>query len=334
MKLVTPRGAIDHKPRADDFDVIEADPPPCPEDGVLARVIYASLDPYIGSALRGRHMGHAPASRGDPVGCAVVAEVVESRTGKAGTGDHVYSMEGAWSEYVALAADDISVVDKNNAPLSAYLGVLGMPGLTAWAGTTELAEVGDGDVFLVDAAAGPVGGTAGQIARIKGASKVVGIAGGPAKGRIVTDRYGFDTCIDYKSEGWEQALADALPDGLSVFFENVSAAMAMTALQHARPYARGVLCGLVGDYHTAERADHAIHAGLVIGKRACLMGLVVYDFYQHWDRFRDEASGWLREGKLALHEDRAEGIDALPAHFERLMDGKNEGKALVQLGKE
>jgi NADPH-dependent curcumin reductase CurA len=205
-----------------------------------------------------------------------------------------------------------------------------MPGLTAWAGVTRLAQVGKGDVFLVNAAAGPVGGTAGQIARQRGADRVVGIAGGPEKCVIVTDTYGFDDCIDYREEGWQQRLGAALPDGLSVFFENVSAEMAMTALGHARNYARGVLCGLAAAYHSADRS-HALNAGAIIGKRAQLMGLVVYDFYPQWDEFVQECAPMVRDGRLSFAEDRAEGLEAAPALFERLMEGRNRGKAIVAL---
>ncbi|GGY38535.1 MDR family NADP-dependent oxidoreductase [Parvularcula lutaonensis] len=335
MKLVTPRHAIDHKPQANDFAVIEAEAPSCPPGGVLARVIHVSLDPYIGSALRGRHMGHTPpVPMKDPVNAAVVAQVIKSDTEKVAAGDYIYSMDGAWAETIALNAEDIRKVSPEDAPLSAYLGVLGMPGLTAWAGVTQLAEVGKGDVFLVDAAAGPVGGTAGQIARIKGASSVVGIAGGPEKCGIVKETYGFDTCVDYKDADWRDALAEALPGGLTAFFENVSADMAMIALSHARPYARGILCGLVDAYHSEEQSQHPINAGMIIGKRAKLMGLVVYDFYPRWDEFIAEASAWIREGRLRFQEDRANGLDALPSHFERLMNGENQGKALVQIAPE
>jgi hypothetical protein len=209
-----------------------------------------------------------------------------------------------------------------------------MPGLTAWAGITQLAKVGPGDTVLVDAAAGPVGGTVGQIARIKGAKRVVGIAGGPDKCRLATDEYGFDACIDYKQDCWQEALGAALPDGLSIFFENVSADMAMIALGHANIYARGVLCGLVGAYHTDSPSQHALNAGLIIGKRAQLSGLVVYDFYPRWDEYVTEASSWIADGRLKFAEDRAVGLKNAPALFERLMDGMNQGKAVVSVAQE
>ncbi|MEO0981034.1 MAG: NADP-dependent oxidoreductase [Pseudomonadota bacterium] len=335
MKRITLTAAIDHKPRAEDFVMIEADRPACPDGGVLARTVYLSLDPYVGSRLRGRHMGEpAPAPMAGAIPGAIVGQVLESRATGVAEGDWVQSMEGGWQEACALPAGQFRKIDPAAAPLSAHAGVLGMPGLTAWAGITQLAEVGPGDTVLVDAAAGPVGGTVGQIARIKGADRVVGVAGGPEKCALVTETYGFDACLDYKTDGWRDRLAEALPDGLSVFFENVSADMAMVALMHAQTYARGVLCGLVDAYHAETQSQHPLNAGLIIGKRAKVMGLVVYDFYPRWDAYAAEAAGWIADGRLKFVEDRAEGLEAAPALFEKLMDGRNRGKAVVAVAPE
>ncbi|MEM6557631.1 MAG: NADP-dependent oxidoreductase [Pseudomonadota bacterium] len=335
MKLGTLKHAVDHKPTAEDFAIIEADRPTCPEDGLVVRVVHLSLDPYVGSRLRGRHMGEAPPEpmKGAIPG-AIVGQVVESRAAAFREGDWVHAMEGGWQEFVALPAEEVRKIDPTMAPLAAHAGVLGMPGLTAWAGITQLAKVGAGDTVLVDAAAGPVGGTVGQIARIKGVARVVGIAGGPEKCALVTDTYGFDACIDYKADGWRDRLAEALPDGLSVFFENVSADMAMLALTHAQTYARGVLCGLVDAYHTETQSQHPLNAGLIIGKRAQLHGLVVYDFYPRWDEYVAEAAPWITSGKLKFAEDRVDGLDNAPTLFARLMAGQNKGKAVVTVSAE
>ena len=335
MKLITLKAPVAHKPRADDFVAIDADAPDCADGGVLVRVVHLSLDPYVGSRLRGRHMGEAPPEpmKGMIPG-AIVGKVVESRFDGLRPGDWVHSMEGGWSEYVALPGETCRKLDPQAAPLSAHIGVLGMPGLTGWAGMTQLAEVGEGDVVLIDAAAGAVGGVAGQIARLKGASRVVGIAGGPEKCALVTDTYGFDACVDYKQDGWRDALASALPDGLTIFFENVSADMAMISLSHAQPYARGVLCGLVDAYHSEQQSLHPLNAGFIIGKRAKLMGLVVYDFYPRWDEYAREAATWVREGALTIAEDAVHGLENTPVLFERLMDGANIGKCVVHVAPE
>lgn len=335
MQLGTLKHAVDHKPVASDFAIIEADRPVCAEGGIVIRVVHLSLDPYVGSRLRGRHMGEpAPEPMKGAIPGAVIGQVVESRSPEFAEGDWAHAMEGGWQEYVAIAASEARKLDPKVAPLAAHAGVLGMPGLTAWSGITQLAKVGSGDTVLVDAAAGPVGGTVGQIARIKGASRVVGIAGGPEKCSLVTDTYGFDACIDYKSDGWRDRLAEVLPDGLSVFFENVSADMAMLALTHAQTYARGVLCGLVDAYHTETQSQHPLNAGLIIGKRAQLFGLVVYDFYPRWDEYVADAAPWIASGRLKFAEDRADGLENAPALFERLMNGKNKGKAVVTVAPE
>ena len=334
MKQIVLTHVLSAKPRATDFALIEVAMPVCPDGGLLVRVVHLSLDPYVGSRLRGKHMGEAPPRPMlDAIPGAAVCQVVESRAEGLAVGDWVHTMAAGWREYADLSAGHFRKIDPAAAPLSAYAGVLGMPGLTAWAGMTQLAKVGDGEIVLVDAAAGPVGGTVGQIARIKGAKRVVGIAGGPVKCSLVTDTYGFDACIDYKQEGWEAALSTALPEPPTVYFENVSTDMASKALMRLANYGRVILCGLVDQYH-ADEPPPGLNAGLIIGKRAAVMGLVVYDFYPRWDEFIVEAAPWIASGALKFAEDRVDGLENAPALFERLLDGGNIGKAVVSVGSE
>jgi NADPH-dependent curcumin reductase CurA len=329
MKQIVLKHVLTARPCADDFALVEADTPSCPEGGVLVRVVHLSLDPYVGSRLRGKHMGEpAPMPGVDAIPGAAVCEVLESKAAGVKAGDWVHAMEVGWREVADLGPGTFRLINPKAAPLAAHAGVLGMPGLTAWAGMTQLAKVGPGDIVLVDAAAGPVGGTVGQIARIKGAKRVVGIAGGPEKCALVTGTYGFDACIDYKREGWEQALTEALPEPPTVYFENVSTEMASKALMRLALYGRMVLCGLVDQYH-ADQPPPGLNAGLIVGKRAQVMGLVVYDFYPVWDAFVTEASAWIGDGALVFKEDRVTGLEAAPALFERLMQGQNIGKAVV-----
>jgi NADPH-dependent curcumin reductase len=334
MKQVVLKHALSAKPRALDFELIDADMPACPESGVLVRVVYLSLDPYVGSRLRGKHMGEAPPVPGvEAIPGAGVCQVIESRADGVMVGDWVHTMEAGWREFADLPAGYFRKIDPSVAPLSAHAGVLGMPGLTAWAGMTQLAKVGPGDVVLVDAAAGPVGGTVGQIARIQGAKRVVGIAGGAIKCAVVTETYGFDACIDYKQDGWEAALSAALPEPPTVYFENVSTDMASKALLRMALYGRVILCGLVDQYHAAAPPP-GLNAGLIVGKRAAVMGLVVYDFYPRWDEYVAEAGPWIKSGALKFVEDSVEGLENAPALFERLMDGGNVGKAIVRVAGE
>jgi hypothetical protein len=335
MKRIVLKHGLTELPCAEHFTIMEVPEPECPPGGVVARTIYLSLDPYVGSRLRGRHMGEpAPRAMQDVIPGAVVGQVIESRSADVKEGDYIHSMEGGWQETCALPAGRFRKIEPAIAPLSAHIGVLGMPGLTAWAGVTQLAKVREGDVVLIDAAAGPVGGTAGQIARIKGASKIIGIAGGAYKCELVVRNYGFDACIDYKRENWIDIAKASMPEGASVFFENVSASMAMTALSLSRPYVRGVLCGLVASYHDATQPAHPLNAGIIIGKRAQLFGLVVYDYYDRWNEYVAEAASWIRTGQLRFIEDRVIGLENAPHLFEKLMCGENRGKAVVAIAEE
>ena len=333
MKQITLAHALTDKPAAADFAMIEAARPTCPKGGVLIRLVYLSLDPYVGSRIRGRNMGEpVPTPMQDVIPGAGVGQVIESDADGIRSGDWVHTMEAGWREYADLQPGHFRKIDPDIAPLIAHIGVLGMPGLTGWAGITQLAKVNSDDTVLVDAAAGAVGGTVGQIAKIKGA-RVVGIAGGPDKCALVTDMYGFDACIDYKADGWKDALTAAVPEGVSVHFENVSIAMATEAMMRMRPYARSILCGLVDQYH-ADTPPPGLNAGLIIGKRAQVMGLVVYDFYPRWNEYVAEAAPWIEAGKLKIAQDRVEGLEAAPALFEKLMRGANAGKCVVAISPE
>ena len=331
MKQIVLKHAVDHKPRAADFQLIEAETPACPDGGVVVRLSHVSLDPYVGSRLRGRHMGEpAPAPGVEAIPGHGVGEVVESRSETHREGDVVYVMEAGWREYAAVPGAGARRIDPAGLDRAVFLSSLGMPGLTAWAGMTRLAEVGEGDVVLADAAAGAVGGSVGQIARARGAAEVYGIAGGAEKCALVEQTYGFDACFDYKSDGWSDRLAERVAGRLTVHFENVSTDLLTLALSNFKPYGRAVLCGLAAQYH-ADAPPAGVPTGLIIGKRATLHGLVVYDFYDRWDVFMDEVAPLVRSGALRIAQDRAEGLEAAPEVFERLMDGGNVGKALIAL---
>jgi NADPH-dependent curcumin reductase len=329
MKQVVLKHGLTARPETDDFDVIDAPRPACPEGGVVIAVSHVSLDPYVGSRLRGRHMGEAPPLPGvEAIPGGGVGQIIESRAPGFAPGEWVHSMEVGWRAEADLAPGHFRKIEVGAIPASAHVGVLGMPGLTAWAGMTQLAKVGPGDVVLVDAAAGAVGGTVGQIARLQGASKVIGIAGGAEKCRLVTETYGFDACVDYKLANWTEALDVALPAPPTVYFENVSAQMAITALSRMAIYGRMVLCGLVDQYH-ADAPPPGLPLGLIIGKRAAVMGLVVYDFYPRWDEYVGAFGPHVASGRLKIAEDMAQGLENASALFERLMRGENVGKAVV-----
>ncbi|APE28128.1 NADP-dependent oxidoreductase [Aurantiacibacter gangjinensis] len=316
-------------PLASDFTMAEAELPPLADGELLVRVHVLSLDPYLLSRIRGRHMSGDAPDIGETVPSEGVGEVLESRADGFVPGDFVLGVVG-WQEHAVLDGKVARKIDASIRPLSLHLGVCGMPGLTAYASAHHLAKATDGDRVLVSSAAGPVGGTVGQLARIMGADKVVGIAGGPEKCALVKSDYGFDDCVDYKADGWQDRVAAALPDGISYYHDNVGGELLETALANLSLYGRVVLCGLASQYSLDHRPAGP-NPGIYIGKRAQLLGLVVYDFMHEIDDYAAKAAAWIADGKLSYVEDRADGLDAAPALFEKLGQGSNIGKTVVQL---
>lgn len=330
MKQVVLKHKISAAPVATDFKDIEVDQPSCPEAGILVQVMYLSIDPYVGHLLNKGHMGSKPPAPGTgTIPAGIVGKVIESQSPKVKKGGYIHATNGWWAEYNVFYDDQYTVIDPEAAPLSAYAGILGMPGLTAWASVTQLARVQEGDIYAVNAAAGPVGGACGQFARMKGAKTVIGIAGGPVKCKLVKEVYGFDVCINYKTKKWKDDYQAAAPDGVTVHHENVGADQLAFAMQNLQHYGRVVLCGLAAHYHDPEPAMTLI--GPMVGKRASVQGLVVYDFYGRWDEFRKEVAPWVKSGKVTIAEDKVKGLKNAPKLMEKLMAGKNIGKCIVEL---
>ena len=228
-----------------------------------------------------------------------------------------------------VAGDDARKLDASVDPASLFLGILGMPGLTAYAGLLRLGEPKAGDVVVVSAATGAVGSMVAQIAKIKGCT-VVGVAGSPEKCAWATDVAGMDHCINYKTDDLRAALKQACPNGVDVYFDNVGGDMLQAVMEQLAIGARVVLCGLMSQYNTTEMPPGP-NPAFIIKARATVRGMVVYDHEDLRDEFVREAAGWLREGRIKYLEDVAEGIEATPEAFSRLMQGKNHGKAIVKL---
>lgn len=319
-------------PSAADFRVVEsAVPEPGPGE-FLVRHVYLSLDPWQRPAIGGRH-GSAALGAGDMPPAETVGEVLVSRHESYRAGDYVRHF-GGWQEYSLCNGERAHPVDPARAPLSAYLGVLGMPGLTAWASAVKLAAVRAGQTVLVSAAAGPVGATFGQIAMQRGA-RAIGIAGGVEKCRLVTGRFRFAACVDYKRADFLDELRRVTGEGVDCYHDNVGGQMLLDAMSVLRPYGTVVLCGLMAQYNTPEEERRFdFNLGLPILKRAVMKGLVVYDFEDERPAFFDEVAPWVASGAVRYAEDRAEGIERAGANFGRLMRGENVGKALVILGPE
>ena len=285
---------------------------------------YFSLDPFLRGVLSGRHMGHR-CEIGSTVPGFIAGVVVESRDAEYQKGDWAVG-EGGWQEFALLKKPRKL---SQRVLMSTGLGVLGMPGLTAWAGIYDIAVPMPGETVVVSAAAGPVGSTAGQLAKALGA-RVVGIAGGPEKCAEVISSFGFDACVDYKQDDFSQHLRAACPAGINVYFDNVGGAVLEACLSQLALRARVVLCGLMDQYNQQERPKGP-NLGPVIAARARLTGLVVYDYYPRFAEFLSFAEPLVCSGEIKVLEDIAQGIEATPEAFCRLMRGENVGKALVKL---
>ena len=314
-------------PQAEDFE-LAAEPMQQPADGqLLCETLYLSLDPYLRGKISGRHLSGAILP-GELMAGEAVSRVVESRDPQFQTGDLIAAHSG-WQTHPVVAADDSRKLDASVDPASLFLGILGMPGLTAYAGLLRLGEPKAGDVVVVSAATGAVGSMVAQIAKIKGCT-VVGVAGSPEKCAWATDVAGMDHCINYKTDDLREALKQACPNGVDVYFDNVGGDMLQAVMEQLAIGARVVLCGLMSQYNTTEMPPGP-NPAFIIKARATVRGMVVYDHEDLRDEFVREAAGWLREGRIKYLEDVAEGIEATPEAFSRLMQGKNHGKAIVKL---
>ena len=316
-------------PETSDFAFGHAELPQPEEGQVLVRVLALSLDPYLRSAMAGRHLS-ASIGIGDLVRGEGLVEVLASRHPAMAAGEQWVAACG-WRSHALLDAAAVAQARRLPAWLdrpTLALGGLGMPGLTAWAGLNRLADARAGDTLVVSAASGPVGATVGQLAKIKGC-RVIGIAGGPEKCAWVTGVAGFDACIDYRDEDLRQALDRLCPQGADVYFDNVGGDTLLALLERLALGARVVLCGLMAQYNGA--APTAINPALLIRARATLRGLVVYDHWDALEQMLSEMKAHYLAGRLQFREDIAEGLQSAPAAFVRLMQGRNQGKALVRL---
>ncbi len=320
-----PRGL----PTLDDFEIAET-PMPEPREGeALVRTIYMSVDPYMRGRMTGVRSYVAPFEVGEPLSGGAVGQVVESRAPELAPGDLVLSQLG-WREFAATPARALERIDPGPAPLAAHLGILGMPGFTAWYGMREIGRPRSGETVFVSAASGAVGSLAGQLATRWGA-RVLGSVGTEDKAAHVRDELGFDGAFCYRTTPPREALAALAPDGIDVYFDNVGGEHLEAALHHLRDFGRIVACGMISRYNDAAPAPGPSNLFLVVTRRLLLQGFIITD---HWGRrgeFLAEVAPLVARGELRWRETVAEGIEAAPGALLKLFAGKNLGKMLVRL---
>ena len=317
-------------PRISDFQLAYT-PLPSPAAGeVLVQALYLSLDPYMRGRMNAGDADSEPVDLGAVMTGGAVGFVIESADPAFRIGDAVEGMLG-WQEYAVAKASDLRKLDLEAAPISAALGVLGMPGLAAYFGLLDICDPQAGETVVVSGAAGAVGMVAGQIAKLRGC-RVVGIAGSGAKATWLLDELGFDAAWNYKvGNDFDAKLRALCPDGIDVYFDNVGGAITDAVLRHLNPGARITLCGQVSQHNLETPENGPRWLDHLIVKQAKVQGFLVSAYFARFSEGSEQLKRWLHSGQLKYREDVAQGIEAAPQAFISMLQGKNEGKQLVQL---
>ena len=323
------------EPKPTDFEIVDV-PVPSPGDGeLLCRTIYLSLDPYMRGRMNDVKSYTASVELGQPMVGGTVSEVVQSRHPGFAPGDVVLGYGGWQTHHVARAGATPGPfgplkLDPRVAPISTALGVLGMPGMTAYVGLLDLGQPKAGETVVVSAAAGAVGSIVGQLAKIRGC-RAVGVAGSQAKCDYVVKELGLDACVSYRAPDLFAVLKDACPQGIDVYFDNVGGDVLKTVLRLVNPFARIPLCGLISQYNATELPPGP-NMGAVLVNRVTIRGFIVSDHVDRMLPFLADMAGWLREGRVKYREDVVEGLEQAPRAFIGLLRGENLGKMLVKVG--
>lgn len=319
----TPTGT----PEPKHFDVHKETMPDIKDGEFLSKTLYLSLDPYMRGQIAGRHIS-GRVNPGDILRGEAICEVVNSKHPEFAIGDIVSYFAG-WQQFSVSDGQQVSKIDPRITPPSLALGILGMPGLTAYAGLIDLGEPKEGDVLVVSSATGGVGSMVGQIGKVKGC-RVVGIAGSAEKCKWAVENAGFDVCLNYREEDLPSALDKSCPDGVDIYFDNVGGNILETVMERLSLGARVVLCGLMAQYNLEERLP-GTNPSNIIRSRATVRGMVVYDHFHKQKDFVEDVLNWLDDGLITYREDVTEGIENAPESFCRLMKGQNFGKTIIKV---
>ena len=319
---------------ASNFKLIVSETPALQDGQVLVRHHFLSLDPYMRGRMNDAKSYTAPQALNEVMGGGTVGEVVESKSPKFAVGDKAVGM-GGWQQYSVVDANQLGAlrkVDTTLIPLSAYLGAVGMPGVTAWYGLVKIIEPKAGETMVVSAATGAVGSAFAALSKARGC-RTVGIAGGPEKCRYALDELGFDACIDYKlhqdAASLSQALKDACPDGVDGYFENVGGMVLDAVITRMNAFGRIAVCGMIAGYDGAPLP--LSYPALILTNRLKVQGFIVSEHMEVWPEALKELGTLVATGKLKPRESIAQGLEAAPEAFLGLLKGKNFGKQLVKL---
>jgi NADPH-dependent curcumin reductase CurA len=317
-------------PTEDNFAVTEAGRPELTDGQVRVRNLFMSVDPYMRGRMNDTKSYVPPFQLGEPLQGGAIGSVVESRSPDLAEGDLVLHSLGWRDEAVLPARHAQKIAALEGLSPSVYLGVLGMPALTAYVGLLDIAALKPGDVVFVSGAAGAVGSMAGQIAKLKGAARVIGSAGSDEKVSWLRE-IGFDAAFNYKAALVAEQLREAAPEGIDVYFDNVGGDHLEASLTVLNTYGRVAMCGAIAHYNATELPAGPHNLGLVIGKRLTLRGFIVSDHQDRTAAMVADVSGWLRDGKLFHAETVVDGLDQAPSAFINLLRGHNTGKMIVRL---
>ncbi|WP_461610352.1 NADP-dependent oxidoreductase [Cytobacillus kochii] len=320
-------------PSDKNFELVESGEVPRLNAGeVLIQTIYLSVDPYMRGRMSGRKSYIEPFALNEVLSGGIVGQVMESKDGHFKEGDYVEGRLG-WSDYNVAKSHQIRKLDPSIAPISTALGIVGMPGLTAYFGLLDIGEPKEGETVVVSGAAGAVGSTVGQIAKLKGC-KVIGIAGTEEKCQYLKDELHFDEVINYKTDNIKDKVKEYTPDGVDIYFDNVGGEISDEVIKRINYKARIILCGQISSYNATEVEHGPRIQGLLVQKSALMKGFIVGDYADNHEEGLKQLGEWVNSGKLQYRENIVEGLENAPHAFIGLFKGDNLGKQLVKVSED
>tara|TARA_R110002049_G_scaffold37352_2_gene117788 strand:+ start:323 stop:1318 length:996 start_codon:yes stop_codon:yes gene_type:complete len=317
-------------PQKTDFEFTESEAPQPNQEEVLLKTLYVSVDPYLRGRMNDQKSYIEPFELNKPITSGIIAEVIESKHSGFSVGEFVTG-HLAWSELQTHNGEGLTKVDSSAAPLSAYLGILGMTGLTAYFGLTDIGKPKKGETIVVSGAAGAVGSVVGQIGKIMGC-KVIGIAGSDEKVELLKSKFGFDAGINYKTtKNIKSAIAELVPNGVDVYFDNVGGEITDAVMQNIGRNARIVVCGAISVYNDTEIPTGPRVTPTLIKNSVLMQGFTIGNYANQFEEGMKQLSAWLANGKLSYSETIVEGFEQIPQAFLNLFEGKNKGKMIVKV---